>query len=388
MKNIILELNSKREYLHNLPIDEIINYIDKVGKHIDNKEISKFMDKKNIIEMMNVSLRGNYKLLDKFFELTPGKLYHAQPRGLAVHWIAGNVPSLGVFSLIQTLLTKNVSIIKSSSKTYDELNSFLNKFKEVNTDKINGQEIVETFKLVSIDNKDINKNEELSQAADIRIAWGGHEAIQAIINYKKKIFCEDIIYGPKYSYAIIDKFNVNIDSARKLAFDISLFNQNACSSPHTIFVESKALEFAKLLAKELDKVNRLILPNKESDPGKTMDILSLRTEYNIKGKVFASKNVDWTVIYSEEVGLAQPCFSRVIFVRPLHLDSIKYLNTRHQQSVGLAMEGIEKRAEFVDKMTLFGVDRCPSLGNMTLFDYPWDGMFGMDRMVRWVVTWK
>jgi len=23
-----------------------------------------------------------------------------------------------------------------------------------------------------------------------------------------------------------------------------------------------------------------------------------------------------------------------------------------------------------------------------LFDSPWDGMFGMDRMVRWVTTYK
>jgi len=25
---------------------------------------------------------------------------------------------------------------------------------------------------------------------------------------------------------------------------------------------------------------------------------------------------------------------------------------------------------------------------MSLFDSPWDGMFGMDKMIRWVTTYK
>ncbi len=40
--------------------------------------------------------------------------------------------------------------------------------------------------------------------ADIRIAWGGEEAVSTILSLKKNFFTEDIIYGPKYSYAILD----------------------------------------------------------------------------------------------------------------------------------------------------------------------------------------
>ena len=46
-----------------------------------------------------------------FDKLTNSFLY-ARPQGIAVHWIAGNVPVLGVISLFQSLLTKNKSIIK------------------------------------------------------------------------------------------------------------------------------------------------------------------------------------------------------------------------------------------------------------------------------------
>ena len=223
-------------------------------------------------------------------------------------------------------------------------------------------------------------------SANIRIAWGGREAINSILNYKKNIFCEDIVYGPKYSYAIIDKENINEDSARKLAFDISTFDQTACSSPHTVFVEDNPLEFAEILSKQLENVNRLMIPKGETDSSKKLEIISLRKEYAIMGKVFSSGNTDWTVIYTDEKDFAEPCFSRVVFVKPLQ--DLKYLNGRKQQTVGLTMKNTEMRKKFVDELTLFGVDRCPKLGTMTLFDSPWDGMFGLDRMVRWVVTWK
>ena len=116
-------------------------------------------------------------------------------------------------------------------------------------------------------------------------------------------------------------------------------------------------------------------------------IKKFESEGIIKGQVFSSENTDWTVIYSEEIGLAQPCFSRVAFVKPLKDLNLKGLNTRHQQTVGLAMKN-NSREDFVDNLTMFGADRCPKVGEMTLFGSPWDGMFAIDRMVRWIVTWK
>ncbi|MSS74071.1 hypothetical protein EXS72_00320 [Candidatus Pacearchaeota archaeon] len=386
MNQIIQDLKNKREYIHALKIDDILDYLDAVGKSIEEKEVKNFMSKDNLKMMLDLALRGSYKILDDFIELKDGRLYHVQPRGLAVHWVAGNVKTLGLYSLIQAMITKNVSLVRAPYSYYQELKKLAEVFERVDTSAIKGKEFAQTFAIVSIDSKDKQRNEEISKAADIRIAWGGKEAIEAIMHYKKDVFCEDIVYGPKYSYAIVDKKNATIESARKIAFDISTFDQTACSSPHTIFVDGNALEFAQILSKELDKVNRLMIPKGFTDPGKKLEILTLREEYTITGTVFASKNTDWTVIYSDEKGLADPCFSRVIFVRSL--DNLKHLNSRHQQTVGIAMENNIKRTQFIDDMTLFGVDRCPKLGSMTLFDSPWDGMFAIDRMVRWVVTWK
>ena len=117
------------------------------------------------------------------------------------------------------------------------------------------------------------------------------------------------------------------------------------------------------------------------------EIISTRSEYEIKGKVISSKNLNWTVITSDEDGFAQPTFSRVIHVRPYNEDSIMLGDSRKIQSIGMSVDEKE-RFDLADKITFFGGDRCPSLGKMSFFDSPWDGMFGMDRMVRWITTYK
>ena len=62
---------------------------------------------------MKSSLNGNILSIDKFVKSEPlNKLIKANPRGIITHWLAGNVPILGMISLIQGILTKNTNIIK------------------------------------------------------------------------------------------------------------------------------------------------------------------------------------------------------------------------------------------------------------------------------------
>ena len=94
------------------------------------------------------------------------------------------------------------------------------------------------------------------------------------------------------------------------------------------------------------------------------------------------------MIASNEKNLAKPTFSRVIQIRKLDQEILQKENSsRKIQTIAIVMEK-EKRYEIIDKLTLLAGDRCPNVGNMSLFDSQWDGMFGMDRMVRWVTTYK
>ena len=308
---LVKSLREKIKFMHNLRTEDIINFVDGLGKHwAGNAEIKKhvaenlnhlvsFMSKNNTKEMLNISLRGNYGALDDFVELSPDKLCHAQPRGLAVHWLSGNIQIIGIFSILQALLTKNVSLIKASSRSYEGLIFLLDTVQKFNTEKIKGADIASTMNVVLVEHDDKKNQRVMSMNADMRIVWGGAEAVDIISGLKKRFFCEDIIYGPKYSYALVDRASLiknAADIARRFAFDISTFDQYACSSPHTIFIEQNSefepVRFAELLASELDKVNRLMIPKGKTEAAKVMDVLNLRTEYMIKGKVFSSKNAE------------------------------------------------------------------------------------------------
>lgn len=408
LHSIINNLKKRQEWLHDLAVDDILDFFDKLGKSWKSqnnkfganlKHVGDFLSKENLGRELTISLRGNHHALDKFVELYNDKrlLYHAQPRGLTVHWIAGNVDILGVFSIVQALVTKNLCLIKAPHD-YKILRDLLLSFKEIKTEKITGQEFIKCIALVYVERNDEKNQQILSNAADARIAWGGEEAISTILSLKKKFFTEDIMYGPKYSYAVLDLHSASVDAkniAQKLAVDICVFDQYACNSPHTILIESQddkneiSKNFAKELANAMDTVNRLLLPKPPISEKKSMDILSLRTEYDLKGEVFCPQNTDWTVIYSNEDGLAEPCFSRVVFVRPIkNMMDVANLNTKKVQSIGLAINDPEKRKKIADLMTMKGGDRCPSIGAMSLFGSPWDGMFGMDRLVRWITIYN
>jgi len=405
IQNSIDNVNNQRQWIHSQNIDDLLEFFDKLGRYwaekysqeigVNSKHLISFLSKENLGKKLDIALRGNRNVIEKFIDLSdPELIFHAQPRGVVVHWIAGNVDILGIFSVVQALITKNVSIIKAPAK-YQLLLKLIQSIQEIKTKKIFGSELIKCIEIIYVDRNDHMNQQLLSKNADVRIAWGGEEAVNSITTLPKSPFTEDIIYGPKYSYAIVDEESIIQNSekiAQRVAMDVSMFDQYACSSPHTIFVESDNEEiinnFAKKIAKSLEDVNRILIPKKEITPEKSLEIIDIRTEYGIRGNVISSKGTEWTVICSNEKEFAKPTFSRVIQVRKFNKEFILEENSsRKIQTIAVVMEQ-EKRYELIDKLTLLAGDRCPNVGNMSLFDSPWDGMFGMDRMIRWVTTYK
>ncbi len=405
LEQLVESLRMRLEYMHQLSIDDLLEFFDKLcvywqesglAKEHNLTNLSQFLAKDNLANSLQIALHNNYQALDKFVDLKDKNLlFHAQPRGLTVHWLAGNVAVLGLFSIFLCLITKNVCLVKAANQGYQELVDLLQTLSQVKTEKINGKDLTQSITVVLIENQDKEMHQALSQVADVRIAWGGQEAIKAITSLEKNSFSEDIIFGPKYSYALIDKESLqeNLkELAQRMAIDVSVFDQYACSSPHTVFVQEEtkgqAMEFAEELAKQMEFVSRTLLPKEETGPKKAAEIVSLRAEQELKGRVFSSTGTTWTVVYSEEPGLAKGCFSRVIFVKPINaLGQLAELNDRQKQTMGVALTE-ENKEKYLDLITRNGIDRCPDLGLMTFYESPWDGMFVFDRLVRWVTRYK
>ncbi len=353
----------------------------------------------NLETLLRRSLRGRPDALDRFVRLDEkdAVAVRAQPRGLAVHWVAGNVPVLGMLSVVQAMLCKNANLVKISRRSPGVLPHLLAALAEASYTNPGGQTLsgrllTDATAVVYCDRDDAEAAQELSLAGDVRVAWGGREAVEAIVNLPRRYGTEDIVFGPKLSCAIVGTERLaDADTARRtaaaIAADACAFDQQGCNSPHTVFVERGGaiapVEFARLLGEAMEAESRRA-PLAEVDPAAAMNVLAVRTEYAMRGEVHHSRDIQWAVVYSDEdQGLAEPCYLRTVFVRAVNdiFDAVACC-TPQTQTVGLAVDA--RGESLADALTARGVERCPAVGAMRIYDAPWDGLFAIDRMVRWV----
>jgi hypothetical protein len=353
----------------------------------------------NLHALAQRSLRNQPEALDRFVPLRGhnSMMLRAQPRGVVVHWVAGNVPVLGLLSLVQSMLCKNANVLKVARSQPGMLPFMLAALSEVTYitaggERLSGRILTDTIAVVYTDRQDEAAARELSRLADVRVAWGGREAVEAIINLPRRYGTEDIVFGPKLSFAIVAAERLaDNDTARRtaaaIAGDACAFDQQGCNSPHTIFVERGGAvtpaDFARLLGEAMDLECRRS-PLEVVDPAAAMNSLGVRTEYAMRGEACHSREIDWAVVYSEEdKGLAEPCYLRTLFVRPVdNVFEVAEFCSSQTQTAGLAVD--DRRHALANALTARGVERCPSVGAMRIYDAPWDGLFAMDRLVRWV----
>lgn len=352
--------------------------------------------------MVDAALRGRRGFLDGF-QAVGGQsrtMLMAKPRGLVAHWLAGNVPGLAMLTLAQSVLCRNANLLKASSRFSTVLPRLLDAFRglEIKTPAgrtLRGHHILETLAVVYFAREDRASAEALSTSADVRLAWGGAEAVRTIANLPKRFDTEDIIFGPRLSFMAIGRDALGSTAqakklARGAAVDVSVFDQYACASPHTIFVErggraASPREFAELLAAQMDLAGRRI-PKTLETAAEQSRVRQFRLRKEFEGAdLWSSAGAAWTVVYEESAdGLATPCYSRVISVRPLDdiLVAAEFASPE-TQTIGLALSG-SRRLDFARRAALRGTDRFPEIGRMTNFESPWDGLYPLDRLVKWV----
>lgn len=351
-----------------------------------------FMRRSNLEPMVKASFKNNIEYLDRFV-LDPAlnKQLMAHPRGVVTHWLAGNVPILGMISLIQGILAKNINVVKLPRQNGLVLPSLMDHIRRHKTAQISGEEVIACVRLLYCNKDDAKGQRLLSDVSNVRVAWGGLEAVESVLAIPKKYGVEDVIFGPKYSFCAIGRDSLSKelvdDIGLKLALDASIFDQHGCNSPHVVFLERggsmQALELAEALARGMEKALKRI-PKAEVSSGEAYKIVETRSEYALEGRVFQSKGTEWTVVLMDGLReLPTPCFSRVLFVTEVDdlFDVVKLISHRNQ-TLGLLLDD-ERRASFAEAVTAAGIERITNVGKMSLFSYPWDGMFPMERFVRW-----
>ena len=408
IRDLEKKLRDGLEWIREQPVDVLIGLIAKVSRKWTSgpmpenaaglQFLTSWCQAENLTRVANEGLRGDRAHADRFIPADDNavRLLRATSRGLVCHWLAGNVIDLGMYVLVQSILTKNVNLLRVSSRDNGEFRTLLNAFMgETFTTAggytVAGSDLLKTIAVVSFDHANRAAGEAMSAAADVRIAWGGREAVTAVTAYPSKYDCEDIIMGPKLSMSVVSKEAIGDGRrasklARKIAVDASVFDQTGCASTHNVFVERGSditpEDFAEYIAKGMTKV-ALQIPKEAMTPEEFAAIHSARGVFDFKGKVFGDDDSVWTVLYEDAQELCAPVYSRVVFVHPVDdIDDALEFVTGDIQTIGLAASG-GKAARFATEAAKRGAVRFPVCGRMLNFESPWDGMFIMDRMVRW-----
>jgi len=398
-------LNKNFAELHEFPVQVIMLIINEYSKKIaKNRELLRmegvpflcfYLKKVNIEKQLNLNL-GNIEYLNNFVEIEDGKYIKAQPKGIVCHWIAGNVPTLGIYSVLEGILCKNSNILRVSKRSVNDVYKLLKLFDNIEVEydgnTYASKTILKNIALIYFDSEDDKLNRQMSLKADARIVWGGRSAVDSISLLPKKTTCKDIIFGPKYSFAVFDKSAIESNDfdeyLENLVTDIIAFNQKACSSPQVLFLEKSKIsidEISKMLSLKFEKINKRY-NNLELEQAVAAKIINVRGEYLLSTDKMAyiSKGLQYTILIDKELKLEEAITGRTIFIKEIDdIMEVCPLITKNIQTIGIASKNNKKTLDFANRVTTFGVDRVVKIGYMNFYDSPWDGSLIMSELVRW-----
>lgn len=403
LEDILRTTMSNHSRLLDLRVQEIVSLLDALGRELVRDRACRTLDgvsylslwlrRSNLERILRLEY-GNPKALDGFVE-DEGSLLRAHPRGVTCHWVANNVTTLGIFSLLLSILSKNISLVKASSINKDHLLTVLRALGSLEVQDgeqtLSGMDIVRTVSVVTFEGRDKEVSSTFSLAADIKVVWGGAESVQAISSLPSKPSCETVVFGPKYSMAVMDNgFSFSPDLAKRLVpfvKDVVLFDQMACSSPQVLFVEEGGGSIEKVGKALAEAFSSLGLSPESLPEELCAKVINARWAHllDLEKEMLGSRDLSWTVLLGGEDDLPEPVQGRCLFVREMtDFEAVCRQITGNVQAVELLFDDQAKRLRFAEMATAAGADRVVSPGGAHDFGLPWDGMKVLERMVRWV----
>jgi hypothetical protein len=300
-------------------------------------------------------------------------------RGLALHVTPANVPVNFAFSFAFSLLAGNANIVRVPSRRYAQV--------EMICSAVDGlleahPEIAARCAFVRYPATSA-ATEEFSRHADARLVWGGDVTIATIGALPKAPRCKDINFADRYSVAVIDGAAIkgaSDEETERLAEafynDTYLMDQNACSSPHTVFWLN-ADEAAK--GRFWTAVRGCAARRYQLQPQVVMDKYVQLSADVIRGT--SSRRVEFdallTVVTVDELP-RDLCGLRGVggYFYQADIDALDRLaplvSDRYQTVLYHGIDPLLLRGLVIDKR-LRGIDRIVPIGKAMDIDIVWDG---------------
>ncbi len=326
-----------------------------------------------------------------------GRMLSWSPLGTLLHVLSGNVFLVGAGSLVEGLLTNNVSILKMSSQETLFLPLLVESFQECDPDGV----VSRSFAAIQYESKQKDVIQELKNKVDGIVIWGGEEAVK---NYRDGVPARTrvIVYGPKLSLALVTEEGLKEQGlksvAEKCAQEISVWDQNACTAPQVCYVLGleNAKNFVDALSEAMVEVQKK-WPAGNVPLENAVEIQKQRSRFEIadirgEGAHRVSEGgLEWSVFLDFELNLEPSPLHRTLRVVPFNTTEQVLEQLReargYVQTVGLCA-GLQEQSKWFRLLAKAGALRILSLGSMSAgeIDDPHDGAYDLRLLMNLVVT--
>lgn len=322
----------------------------------------------------------------------PGSTFAIGPR-ITLAILTGNVPALPALSLVRALLVKSAVIAKVASGEPTFASLFVQTLAEV--EPRFGDAIAITY----WDRDDEASLEGALGEADAVIAYGSDTACAAIRAHVggHQRYME---HGHKLSVEVVSRSYLQelgpAEVARRVAEDVSTFNQHACIAPQAVLVEGNATEvrsFGAELASAMDAyAKRCPLGTLDEGEAASLQLRRMSDAWTAASQpeadLWTAPGLDWTVTLGSSLEGITGAGNRVIrVVAVASMDSaIEVLRpiAKYLQNTGVGASRAELWS-FAKELAELGACRVSEPGRMAEPSMMWrhDGALCIAQLVRW-----
>jgi phenylacetate-coenzyme A ligase PaaK-like adenylate-forming protein len=312
------------------------------------------------------------------------------PVGLLVHIAPGNAAAVAPLSVVEGLLTGNLNVLKTSSGDTALAQHLLAELAAADPSGALARRIV-ALRFPSARTEWLRL---MCAPADAVAVWGGEDAVRSVAGLVPA-GCRLVEWGHRISFAYLTR-DAWSDAAvlDALAADVCRFEQQACSSPQVVYLDTEdemeafafAERFAAHRAAASAELPRPALEAAEHAEITTTELVTRLEEHLGLTRVIAAEDGSWRILADTRPALAASPLNRSIWVKPLPRTSVmsvlrpmrRYLQTA---AIGGSRADLARLSRAV---IAAGVLRVTPVGGM-LDSYrgePHDGVYALQRYSR------
>ncbi|WP_431480987.1 acyl-CoA reductase [Pseudomonas thivervalensis] len=309
-----------------------------------------------------------------------------QPLGLVVHVTPGNSPLLGFCAALEGLLAGNVNWLRPSSRDGDLTARLLAAF--VGCDP--SGRLRDYLAVLPVPSREIGRLFALAHGVS---AWGGETALKAL-REQLPSGCRWIDWGHRISFAYITPLAASAQALDALVDEVCRLDQQACSSPQWLLVDSDEPAQIQALGSDLAAAFErrtghwpILEPTAAEACEITTRTALARLDYSFAkkiGQVWAGS--DWRILWEHHRTLQPSPLFRTLLLRPvpeamLAETLLPWRNVL--QSCALICEP-ERAPALARRLIGAGVSRVASTAQIQQgYDgEPHDGVYALQRLSR------